>query len=132
MSWNNGFSVEVESLDKQHQRLFAMLNELHDAMKAGKGKLFAPAILERLVDYTREHFAAEEALMKRANYPDFASHKAEHEKLKNEIAKMLKNAEGGDSGVSMELSDFLREWLKTHILQRDKQYSGHLRTAGIC
>ena len=32
----------------------------------------------------------------------------------------------------MDLQKFLCEWLKTHIAQRDKQYSGHLRNAGIC
>jgi len=133
LSWSDKFSVEVQSIDKQHQKLFAMLNELHDAMRAGKGRQLVPAILERLVDYTHEHFAAEEALMKQAKYPDFASHKAEHEKLKNEVAKMLKDAEhdGDWSTLSLPLLDFLRNWLQSHIVNRDKHYTAHLRTAGI-
>ena len=133
LTWDDKFSVDVQSIDKQHQKLFAMLNELYDAMTQGKGSQLAPAILERLIDYTQEHFAAEEALMKQACYPDFASHKAEHEKLKAEVEKMLKDAEGasGLSMLSMPLLDFLRNWLRTHIAQRDKGYTCHLRAAGI-
>lgn len=133
LSWDSKYSVEVQSIDKQHQKLFEMLNELHDAMKAGKGRQLAPAILERLVSYTQEHFAAEEAMMRQARYPDFASHKAEHDKLKNEVAKMVKDLEGGEesSMLAMPLLDFLRDWLQTHILSRDKNYTYHLRAAGI-
>ena len=37
LTWTTEYSVAVEAIDKQHQKLFAMLNELHDAMKSGKG-----------------------------------------------------------------------------------------------
>ncbi len=133
LTWDDKFSVDVQSIDKQHQKLFAMLNELYDAMTQGKGSQLAPAILERLIDYTQEHFAAEEALMKQARYPDFASHKAEHEKLKAEIAKIMTDAEGpgGRSVLGIPLLNFLRTWLQTHIAHRDKAYTCHLRAAGI-
>jgi hemerythrin len=133
LTWNKDFSVEVESLDKQHQKLFAMLNELHDAMSVGKGRQLVPAILKRLILYCCEHFSAEEALMQRANYPNFATHKAEHDKLKNEVAKMAKAFESGNASLqlSMQLQNFLRDWLQSHIRQCDKSYSAHLRTAGI-
>lgn len=131
-TWSNKYSVEIQSIDKQHQKLFAMMNDLHDAMGSGKGRELAPAIVKRLVEYTRDHLTAEEGMMKRANYPDFASHKAEHDALNREVAKMARGIEDGNTVLSMDLQNFLREWLKTHILQRDMQYSGHLRNAGIC
>ena len=86
-SWSDKYSVDVPSIDKQHKKLFDMLNELHDAMSTGNGSQLAPAILKRLVAYTQEHFVAEEAMMKQARYPDLASHKAEHDKLSSEVAK---------------------------------------------
>ena len=131
-NWSDKYSVDVPSIDKQHQKLIGMLNELHDAMQAGKGSQSAPAILGRLVDYTQEHFAAEEALMKKARYSDFANHKAEHDKLKDEVVKMLKNFESGKSVLSIELQDYLRNWLQSHILNRDKRYAADMRAAGIC
>ena len=129
-AWSNEYSVEVESIDKQHQKLFEMVNELHNAMKAGKGSLHTPEIVKRLAAYAQDHFAAEEGAMKRANYPDFASHRAEHDKLVGQVAEMAKGI-GDGSVLTMDLQEFLCNWLKTHIAQCDKKYSAHLQAAGI-
>jgi hemerythrin len=126
LSWSTEYSVEVESIDEQHQQLFAMLNELHDAMKAGKGTEQAPLVLKKLAEYVCEHFAWEEALMAKAGYPDLARHKAEHDKLTNEVAKMLQELESGKTVLSMKLQGFLRSWLQEHILGCDKKYVSYL------
>ena len=131
LSWTEEFSVEVQSIDRQHQKLFQMLNELHDAMKVGNGTKLAPAILTRLVAYTHEHFATEEALMKHAGYPGLAAHRAEHEKLTQQVAKMAKDLADGNAATTTSLLDFLRNWLRSHILTRDKSYTAHFRAAGI-
>jgi hemerythrin-like metal-binding protein len=126
LNWSNEYSVEVEGIDRQHQQLFAMLNELHLAMKTGKGAQAAPRILKRLVDYACEHFALEEALMTQANYPELARHKAEQEKLTGEVAKMMQDIESGKTVVSMKLLQFLRSWLQDHIAGVDKKYTSYL------
>jgi len=66
LNWSKEYSVEVQSIDKQHQKLFDMLNDLHDAMKSGRGVQVGPAILKGLVKYAGEHFADEEKMMVRA------------------------------------------------------------------
>jgi hemerythrin len=103
-----------------------MLNELHDAMKAGKGAQLAPSILKNLVQYTREHFASEEAEMAHAGYPDLAKHKAEHDKLTREVLKLMQDIENGKAVLSMKLLQFLRTWLQDYILGCDKKYAPHL------
>ncbi len=126
LTWSTEYSVAVEAIDKQHQQLFAMLNELHDAMKAGKGAQEAPRILKKLVEYVCEHFALEEALMAEAHYPELARHKAEHDKLTSEVARMLQDIESGKTVLSMKLQGFLRSWLQEHILGTDKKYMSYL------
>ena len=126
LNWSTEYSVEVESIDKQHQQLFSMLNDLHDAMKAGKGAQLAPRVLKKLVDYTCEHFAWEEALMAKAHYPELARHKAEHDKLTGEVAKLVQDVESGKTVVSMKLLQFLRSWLQDHIAGVDKKYTSYL------
>ena len=126
LTWSTEYSVEVEAIDKQHQKLFAMVNELHDAMKAGKGTQTAPRILKKLVEYVCEHFALEEAMMAEAHYPELARHKAEHDKLTSEVAKMLQDIESGKTVLSMKLLQFLRSWLQDHIAGVDKKYMPYL------
>ena len=38
ITWNDTLSVNVEEIDQQHRTLIAMINELNEAMKLGKGK----------------------------------------------------------------------------------------------
>ena len=131
LNWSNEYSVEVVSIDREHQTLFSMLNELHDAMKAGKGSTLVPLILIRLVTYTREHFANEEKLMSRARYPDIGRHKAEHDKLTGEVEKTMQDFEDGKTVLSMDLLDFLCNWLQDHIAGCDKKYSASMLAAGV-
>jgi hemerythrin len=131
LEWSQEYSVEVQSIDKQHMRLFVMLNALHDAMKSGTGSKLAPEILKNLVQYTREHFGNEESMMSRTRYPSFANHKAEHDKLTAEVVRMVRDFEAGKAVLSMELLEFLRRWLQAHIIACDKKYTAHLQAAGI-
>jgi hemerythrin len=39
IQWDESFSVNVAEIDKQHQRLLEMINELYDAMRQGRGKV---------------------------------------------------------------------------------------------
>src|ERR1044072_7251447 len=113
--WSGNFSVGVGSVDGQHQNLFAMCRELHEAMVAGKGKAAPSRILDRLVQYTVVHFAHEERLMRLYDYPDFAEHKAQHEALSKRVLQSQKDFESGRAAITVQLLQFLRTWLTQHI-----------------
>ena len=75
ITWNDVYSVKVKQFDDQHKKLIDLVNQLHDAMKVGKGGQVIGDVLKALIDYTGSHFAAEERLMKLYNYPDYEQHK---------------------------------------------------------
>jgi hemerythrin len=100
-------------------------------MLDGNSKQVAPSILKRLLDYTRIHFSAEEAFMVRTSYPDLSDHKAAHKKLIAEVTQMCGKFERGDKQLSSALLGFLRNWLRSHILDMDKRYAEHLNAAGV-
>ena len=52
INWNNSMSVRVAKIDQQHQKLIAMINDLDDAMKQGKGKEVLGKVLSSLISYT--------------------------------------------------------------------------------
>ena len=66
--WNTSYSVKVEAMDAQHKRLFEIIRELYTAMRAGQGKQVVGEVLHRLIEYTVQHFAAEEKLMEKNGY----------------------------------------------------------------
>jgi hemerythrin len=131
LNWSNEYSVSVHSVDKQHQKLFELINQLNDAMRSGVGAALVPVILHNLIAYTRNHFAAEEKLMLKAKYPAYACHKAEHDKLTTEVVQWVGGLEVG-CAMTPERLMFLQKWLQNHIQTSDKKYTARMLAAGIC
>ena len=67
--WTEKYSVKIAALDNQHKRLFAIINELNQALANGEGKAATDSVLRKLVDYAKAHFAAEESLLANINSP---------------------------------------------------------------
>jgi hemerythrin len=124
--WTDAYSVKVPEFDQQHRQLFRLVDDLHQAMKAGQSKQNLEKILSALIRYTDMHFTAEEQAMMSANYKDFAAHRTEHNKLKTKVIAFQKEFEAGTAGISVGLMEFLNDWLVSHILKTDQQYSAVL------
>ncbi len=131
MAWSDTFSVNVAQIDEQHKKLVAMLNDLHDAMKQGKGSDVTGKVLTGLVQYVATHFATEEKLMKELAYPEYFKHKAEHDTLTKQAIDLQKQFQDGKPVVTVDLMKFLKDWLTNHILGTDKKYSPFFNSKGI-
>jgi hemerythrin len=124
--WKNSYSVGIASIDAQHQTLFAIGNELYNAMSTGQARSALNKILERLVQYTKSHFAHEERLMKLHDYPDFAAHKAQHDQLTAQVLQFQAELAGGRVTMSVQVLKFVKDWLVNHIQGTDRRYAPHL------
>jgi len=126
MTWSDSYSVQVRAIDEEHKQLFKMINDLHSAMKSGQGSVVVGKVLDRLIQYTRLHFANEEEAMAKAEYPAFVSHVAAHRELTQQVEELSVKVKGGTAGVSVEVMDFLQRWLTDHILHMDQKYAPFL------
>jgi hemerythrin len=126
IQWNQSLSVNVPDIDKQHQRLVKLVNDLHDALHAGKGNDAAAGIIQELIAYTRTHFSYEEKQLELAKYPDIVNHKAAHTALIKKVEEFAEKIKKGQAGISIQLSAFLGDWLKNHIMVTDMKYSPFL------
>ena len=100
-------------------------------MQSGAGKDVLEETLTGLVDYTRRHFMTEEILMGNYDYPELEKHQKEHHKFVAEIAKFQQEFETGNTGLSIQLITFLRNWLDEHICEADHKYGEFLRSKGV-
>ena len=129
--WTEQYSVNVASLDAQHQGLFATINELNEALARGAGARVTEAVLRKLVEYAQTHFAAEETLMTEHAFPGLETHCMEHQRFGKKVAKFMEDYRAGKQGVPVSLLLFLQVWLKEHILTADKAYSSFLNARGV-
>ena len=122
ITWNDSFSVGSEEIDSQHRNLVGMLNGLHEAMSRGRGRDIMVATITNLVAYTRTHFRTEEDLFKHVGYPHTAAHVKEHQAFTGKITDFRDRFSAGKAALSVEVMNFLSDWLKNHIMGSDKQY----------
>ena len=113
--WNSRYRVGIHSIDAQHQGLFAIAQELYQAMSSGQGKSALGKTLDRLVTYTSSHFAHEERLMQLHDYPGLAAHQAEHAALRARVLQFQADFRTARAPMMVQLLQFLKEWLATHI-----------------
>ena len=130
-TWDDSFSVNIGLIDMQHKKLVSMVNELHQAMVEGSGKERLGNILSKLIGYTREHFTTEERLMQAHAYPDFLAHKSQHEHLTKTVVDLQRRFGSNEVGLTIEVMEFLKDWLHDHILGSDKKYSPFLNAKGV-
>lgn len=121
MDWKVEFSVENPLIDKQHQALFGLVNEVADKVKAGN----LPAIkdvVNRLAAYTVEHFKDEEFIMKKARYAGLEDHQMVHVELLRQVQEIQQKLEKNQPVSMIVIIRFLSDWLTTHILKDDMAY----------
>jgi hemerythrin len=132
MMWNDRLSVGVKVLDDDHKKLVGMINQLFDAIQSGHGKDSLGKILDGLIDYTKVHFAREEQFFVQTGYGASAAHKKEHDDLTRQVLDVQKKYNAGVTGtLSLEVMNFLKNWLLTHIQGSDQKYGPHLNGKGI-
>ena len=129
--WNPDYSVKVTQFDNEHKKLFDLINQLHEAMKTGKGAQVIGDVLNALADYTKTHFGAEEQMMQSNGYPGYIEQKRAHDAFVARIVELQNNFNSGSTMGSIEVLAFLKDWLIKHIQVVDKQYSQFFNDKGI-
>ena len=130
-SWDKSYSVGVQRFDSEHRQLFDIMNQIHDAMRHCKGKEVLASTLQKLIRYTEQHFTGEELIMSQNDYPELSSQIAQHRQFTTKIKDFEAQYRSGAVALSMQLLDYLRDWLTSHIAGADKRYSAFLNAKGV-
>lgn len=126
MNWDEKYSVGIIKIDDQHKKLIGLVNKLYDAMREGKGKDILISILAETLEYTKYHFETEEAMFEKFSYSLKREHIKEHKDLREKVEKLFKDLEAGKATITIEVFQFLKEWISTHIMQSDQKYKVEL------
>ncbi|MEJ2120106.1 MAG: bacteriohemerythrin [Alphaproteobacteria bacterium] len=126
-TWSQDMSVGVDLIDSDHQALIGLINELHDALK-DEGSAALPAdTFDRLIEYVERHFVREEAVMQACDYPNERPHRVQHDRFTHEISTIRARYFKDDaSEAADELLNFLKTWLRHHILVEDMAYRSYV------
>lgn len=131
MTWTKEqFGTSVTQHDQEHQKIFSLVNALHDSA-AGSDKTLIGSHLDALINYVAEHFGNEEKNMQKINYTGYDSHKQEHDKLVQTCVDLQQNFRAGKAEVTQATTTYIRDWLVHHIPTIDRNYGPIMNGAGI-
>ncbi|MFA5329100.1 MAG: bacteriohemerythrin [Prolixibacteraceae bacterium] len=131
LNWNEDYSVGIQSIDNQHKELISLLNRLLEAMKHGEANEVNNQILFDLEKYSLLHFQKEEYFFQKFKFAGSQAHIAEHQSFVKKIAIMKADLKSGKYVLTIELLQFLKNWIEHHILIVDKAYSEYFRQNGL-
>ena len=127
IQWTDKYSVGIKEIDNQHQGLVIIINELFTYMSEGRAKDKLHDIFNHLTDYTKIHFRFEETMLFKYAYSEIDQHKAEHQKFIKKLEDLKSEFLNNKITISLEVLNFLKDWLLNHILISDKKYSIHIQ-----
>lgn len=129
--WSDNFSVGISEIDNQHKTLFELINRVFLAALHQEHQSSISEILDTLIEYTRTHFVLEEKLLLAASYSNLAEHKLEHRRFVEKMEAVVRKFLVEEKVVTFELINFLKHWLKEHILETDMAYAGVIARSGF-
>lgn len=125
ITWDEFYLIGVEEIDIQHKHLTDMVNK---CIAKANGLLLdekMEVLLEDLWFYTKWHFSCEESLMRILRYDKYEEHRAEHEKLLENLDEKIESIIDNNYFIS-DLKDYLHDWLGDHAHGHDKEMGAYV------
>ncbi|WP_080696871.1 bacteriohemerythrin [Clostridium beijerinckii] len=121
-NWDAVLSTGVDNIDRQHQELFKLINNLVNAMNEEKSKIEIIEALSSLEEHAIHHINEEEAIQKQNNYPGFDIHQMQHEEFKEclrDIRSFLETREVSTLFI-IHMQQKIFKWCREHMLNADR------------
>ncbi|MDI6816180.1 MAG: bacteriohemerythrin [Actinomycetota bacterium] len=126
--WNDSLATGVDKVDTQHKEIIRMINESHEALSQGKGRVHVEKAIGFLSSYVVDHFKGEEELMAKHDYPARADHVRQHEAFLKDFTRLVSeyNTGGSSSALAINFQQSVVKWLVNHIMKVDKDMAEFL------
>lgn len=120
LTWEDDFSCGVASIDHEHRELVEVINDLMARMTDNGTEDEIAYSLGEIHGQIESHFALEEKLMRDAAYANYGPHKADHDRLLDDIRDIMEDAETNLGGVRDSLAQRLHDWFSGHFRTMDR------------
>ena len=126
--WREEFSIGVDAIDKEHQRLFQIINKLFTFKEEEKdSQWICQEGIKYFKGHTVQHFADEEAYMKSIGYEGLKRHQNIHQGFRKNTLPALEEELERTGYADDAVEHFLgvcAGWLIGHTLTEDQAIKG--------
>lgn len=130
--WYDRYNIGVEQIDKEHQKLFKIINKLFEFKEEDpKSQWACQEGIKYFRDHAVLHFATEEEYMKSINYGGYEMHKRLHEDFRYKTLPALQSELEVTRYSTDSVSHFLGVcvgWLLGHTMTEDRAITGRVES----
>lgn len=103
--WRDQMSVHNTMIDTEHKHLIKLINAVEEAVNSNHNHDRIIEVLDHLVEYTETHFAHEEGIQQKIQYPEHENHKQQHQELIIDLNEIRDKLQGALSNTNEEETD---------------------------
>lgn len=126
--WQDRFNIGVDLIDKEHKKLFRIINRLFALMEQEeKNPWLCQEVIKYFRDHAMKHFAEEEVYMASIDYQGFEMHKRIHDDFRKKTLPALEKELTQTRYSADAVNHFLgvcAGWLIGHTLTEDRAITG--------
>lgn len=126
--WRPEFEIGIASVDFEHRHMVDLINDLVRALELSPEREKVEEFLGEIHAGISAHFALEEQIMRELRYDQYEDHKADHERLLDEIRDIMDEF---DKSAGFDYRSALRArlapWFTDHFKTKDARF--HKMTA---
>lgn len=117
--WKPEYETGHSQIDSEHQELVALIEGLAEAISQKASSEDLKLLLDKTIAHTREHFQAEENLVRNRSYRRFDIHCAGHDNVLYSLSKIAKKFSQDPSYLTLEIVQSIKDAVIKHIVEDD-------------
>lgn len=123
IEWRKQFETGIPDVDYEHAELVELINTVGDKLKEHPTRELVAGLLGEIYAQISAHFAAEETIMRERDYDQYADHKADHERLLDDIRDIMEAFQANpDFAYEGPLAERLTSWFTGHFQTKDARF----------
>jgi len=126
LTWHGAYECGHGEIDREHQALFSISNDLLNAVFAGRSVEEIGGNIELLILETATHFRNEEAIIRAAGFPYVTNHMDKHRDLLNKAENLKREFEAGTLEIGTLFQFLAFDVVARHMLEEDRSFFSYL------
>lgn len=121
IEWRDDYRTGIVGVDYEHEELIRQINEVYGLIEDSADKEDVIDGLGEIYGSISAHFALEEQMMIRHTYERYREHKADHDRLLDEIREITEEFEKSTSLDQAAFKQKLTDWFQIHFKTHDSR-----------
>jgi hemerythrin-like metal-binding protein len=119
IAWKDEYNIGIAAIDDEHRQLVAAINRLHEELDGVDSRRTVISFFGELQKEIAAHFTHEESFMRERSYEELGRHKADHDRLLEQLDDIKEAYAFSDEVDSVGLGIRLEEWFFHHFRTYD-------------